>query len=131
MTEPSTEELKARVSWCEPGIILIREIPNPTSHSLQTMIDRANELRAQYNGKICMLIDLTESPPRPPSVRMRHVLQTWFHELQPNLLLLAFVIKKNRVMLVLAKFLTFSIKHQVQFFDSFDKAQQACQKQHT
>lgn len=60
----TVEELEARCSIVEPGIVLLREMPHNTAETYETMSRRARALGAEFD-RYALVIDLSEATERP------------------------------------------------------------------
>lgn len=60
----SVGELEARCSVVEPGIVVLREVPNNTGETYEVMLRRSLELGADFE-KFVLVVDLTEATERP------------------------------------------------------------------
>src|SRR5262245_7282529 len=57
-------ELHARCSVVEPGVVLLREVPNNTVDTYEVLIDRAFEIGVEFD-RWTMVVDLSEVTERP------------------------------------------------------------------
>ena len=76
-TPEELEAIRARVSWFEDGIIVLRETPIQTPFSTKCIFKRIRELVG--DKPFLLLIDLCEA--KRPSAEVRHVLSTEFARL--------------------------------------------------
>lgn len=60
----SIEELEARCSVIEPGIVLLREVPYNTADTYEALSRRARALGASFE-RYALVIDLSEATERP------------------------------------------------------------------
>ncbi|MCA9619787.1 MAG: hypothetical protein KC731_12260 [Myxococcales bacterium] len=66
----SCKTIRARAEILEPGILLLRELPNSNAAVLAVLIDHAKELVAKEEDCV-VIIDLTEATSRPDPAMMR------------------------------------------------------------
>jgi hypothetical protein len=60
----SVADLEARCSVVEPGVVLVREIPNNTAEAFEVLMECARELARPFE-RWAMIVDLTETTERP------------------------------------------------------------------